>query len=241
MGFFKNLADSISKSLTGRSVGRPADAVDGTANITAATGPHERSSYSQGRFHAVIQAPGIPAFPVEFTKIVSSARWPFAGTVLPCWVSASDPSNYAIDFDSMPTHRDQARQQAEAQAAMMRGEWPDAASPSAGGVPGLGGIFAGGAQVQFVGGSPSDLPPEKLAKLETMLGTDLNGDGIVGASPSSAPPNRPGVQEPAQTGTRESQDDPDDRIRRLSELHELHTKGALTAEEFEIEKRRILG
>ncbi len=185
---------------------------------------------SQGRFHAIISAPGVAAFPVEFTKIVRSSKWPFAGTVLACWVSQSNPQNYFIDFDSMPSHRDQARQQTAAQAAMMRGEAPGGAAGSAAGIAGM---FGGGAQVQFVGGSPADLPPEKLARLEQMLGTDLNGDGVVGA-PAAAPAPQ------ATPGDSATATDAEERLRLLTQLHKLHEAGALTDQEFATEKQRLL-
>ena len=231
VSFFKRLASS----LTGGKVTRPADAVDGQAQITAATGPHEHSVMSQGRFHAIISAPGVAAFPVEFNKIVRSSKWPFAGTVLACWVSQSNPQNYFIDFDSVPSHRDQARQQTAAQAAMMRGEMPGAAGSAAG----IGGMFGGGSQIQFVGGSPSDLPPEKLARLEQMLGTDIDGDGIVGAPAAPAPPHDQAAQH-ASPGVSAAAADADERVRLLTQLHELHKAGALTDQEFANEKQRLL-
>ena len=86
------------------------------------------------------------------------------------------------------------------------------------------------ANVQFIGGSPADLPPEKLAKLEAMLGQDLNGDGMIGGSVAAAVPA--GWAPPTAQ---------DDRLAQLERLASLHRSGALTDEEFAREKSRLLG
>ena len=100
-------------------------------------------------------------------------------------------------------------------------------------------MFGGGSQIQFVGGSPSDLPPEKLARLEQMLGTDIDGDGVVGAPAAPAPPHDQAAQH-ASPGVSATAADADERVRLLTQLHELHKAGALTDQEFANEKQRLL-
>ncbi len=198
-----------------------ADAVQGTARVTAASSPQSRqggSMYKNGTFHFVVEAPGVAAFAVEVNRIQRTRHWPRPGMVLPAWVSASNPQRYEIDFDAVPDWQDAARQQTEAQAALLRGEAPAGAA-----------FMVPGANVQFVGGSPADLPPEKLAKLEQFLGVDLNGDGRVGAPATSAPPPPP----PPPAGG--------DRVAQLERLAALHASGALTDDEFAREKQRLLG
>lgn len=197
-----------------------ADAVQGTARVTAASSPQSQkgsSMYKNGTFHFVLEAPGVAAFAVEVNRIQRTRHWPRPGMVLPAWISASNPQRYEIDFDAVPDWQDAARQQAEAQAAYQRGEAPAA-----------GGFLVSGANVQFVGGSPADLPPEKLAKLEQFLGVDLNGDGKVGA-PAASPAGATGGA-PAP-----------DRLAQLERLAALHASGALTDDEFAREKARLLG
>lgn len=71
----------------------------------------------------------------------------------------------------------------------------------------------GSPQVTIVGGTAADIPPDMRANLEQMLGVDLDGDGTAGSG---------------------------DRLSRLERLAHLHATGALTTEEFEAEKRRLL-
>lgn len=164
------------------------DGVEGQAQIVSSSSPHGSNGHAALKMctiNLVITAPGIPAFSAEHTQLCRTARWPYAGTVLPVTVSRSDPSRYEIDFDAIPDHRETARQRAEQQAAMLRGEAP------ASGVPGAAGMFGAGAQIQFVGGTPADLPPDKRARLEQVLGVDLDGDGVVGAAPPPPPTSPP--------------------------------------------------
>ncbi len=191
--------------------------VVGTARVTSASSPYSSDGgamFMNGVFHFVVEVPGFPAFAVEERRITRTRRWPQPGMVLPARVSRTDPPQYEIDFDAIPNWDDAARQQAEMQAAMMRGE----AAP--GGMP---------ANVQFIGGSPADLPPEKLAKLEAFLGQDLNGDGVIGAPAAAAANWAP----PAAASS-------DDRLAQLERLAHLHASGALTDDEFAREKARLL-
>ena len=90
-------------------------------------------------------------------------------------------------------------------------------------VPGA--LLAGSPQVTIVGGTAADIPPEMRAGLEQMLGTDLDGDGRIGG----------GAPGPAGSAAGS-----DDRLVQLERLAHLHATGALTAAEFDAEKRRIL-
>lgn len=202
----------------------------GTARVTSASSPHSgdgSAMFMNGVFHFVVEVPGVPAFAVEERRITRTRRWPQPGMVLPARVSRTDPPEYEIDFDAIPNWDDAARQQAEMQAAMMRGE----------AVPGAmaGGMLGGMAgNVQFIGGSPADLPPEKLAKLEAFLGQDLNGDGVIGGTPAAAAPAPAGWAPPSVPAA-------DDRLAQLERLARLHASGALTDDEFAREKARLLG
>ena len=122
-------------------------------------------------------------------------------------------------FRSIPDADDSARALAEQQAAAMRGEVPS--GPDSG----LGALGS----IQFVGGTPADLPPDKRAKLETMLGVDLDGDGVIGMADQTAAP--------ATSGQAEA----DDRLEQLERLARLRDSGAVTQSEFDAEKRRLLG
>lgn len=182
--------------------------VAGTAQVVGSSHYSGRGVYENCQLQLVVQAEGIPAYSTTHTQLCPGRKWPHAGTVLPVTISRSDPHKLRIDFDQVPEAHDQLAAAAEAQAAMLRGETPVGGSVTP--------------NVQFVGGSPADLDPDKRAKLEHMLGIDLDGDGVVGAG------------QPVAAGG-------DDRVARLERLAALRQSGALTDAEFEAEKARILG
>jgi Short C-terminal domain len=237
VGLFSRRKDSedASRSTAGAMSGSDGDIVRGTARVVSASSPrgqHGSAMYKSGVFHFVIEAPGIPAFAVEVHKIARTRRWPSPGMTLPVTISRSDPSRYEIDFSEIPNRDDVARDRAAAQAALMRGEAPP-----------RGTIGVSGANVQFIGGSPADLPPDKLAKLESLLGSDLNGDGVVGAPthapPTAAPPTSTGFAPPS--APMPAADVDNERLVQLERLAALHRSGALTNAEFDREKQRLLG
>jgi hypothetical protein len=193
---------------------RPKDGVHGTAQVVAASHYRGDGVYQNCAIQLVVTVEGIAPYSAEVHQLVPGKKWPQPGMTLPVTVSRSDPQQIKIDFDGVPTGAERARLMAEQQAAIMRGESPPT------------GFGMGAPGVQFVGGSPADLPPEKLAALEQMLGMDLDGDGAVGA---------------AQTQSAAPVDDSaDDRLGRLERLAQLRASGALTDAEFAAEKQRIL-
>ncbi len=233
MGFFSRIGRLVG--------GGSGDDLRGWAQVVAASG-YRGDGYLQAcSMNLVIQVEGIPAYSVEHSQLCSRKKWPVPGMTIPVRVDATNPQRFRLDFDAVPDEDEQARRLAEQQAAVLRGEAP---SPAAG----LGFGLAG-ANVQFVGGSPADLPPEKLARLEQFLGTDLDGDGIIGAAASQTPaasaasasatPAEPAGSEPAADAP-EASSDPAERIEHLERLTRLRDAGALSPAEFESEKRRLL-
>jgi len=200
--------------------GDGADDLVGTAQVVAASSYNGDGVFQSCRLNLVIQVEGLAPYSAEHTRLCSHRKWPYPGMVLPVRVRAGNPQSFELDFDAVPDDDEVARRLAEQQAAMLRGQMP------AGGPLGMAGMA--GANIQFVGGSPADLPPEKRARLEQFLGVDLDGDGIVGANPAATTPG-PGAA------------DPGERIEQLERLARLHADGALTDDEFAAEKRRLLG
>ncbi len=98
---------------------RMRDPVEGTAQVVAASAAHSGTS-GTGRFHLVVEAPGVPPTAVEHKQMSPTDRWPYPGMVIPVLVDRADPQRVKIRFDDMTTHRDQARQQAEAIARARR-------------------------------------------------------------------------------------------------------------------------
>jgi hypothetical protein len=154
----------------------------------------------------VVQGEGVAPTAVEFEGLVHRKRWPQPGMTLPVTIDPANPQRVSIEWDEVPDSRDRSRANAEAMAAMMRGE----------GAPAGGGL--GGAQVINLSGG--QLTEEQAAKLR-MLGID------------------PGAVQGAQAPT--PKPEPDDQLARLERLGALRASGVLTEDEFQEQKRRLLG
>ena len=172
--------------------------VRGTAQVTSCSQYQGRAVYSMCRMQLIVQAEGVAPTAVEFEGLVNRKRWPQPGMTLPVTVDAANPQKVSIEWDEVPDSRDRSRANAEAMAAMMRGE-----GAAAGGL--------GGAQVINLSGG--QLTEEQAAKLR-MLGIDPGG--------APAP-------------------EPDDQLAKLERLGALRASGVLTEEEFQDQKRRLLG
>lgn len=192
-----------------------ADAVKGWAQVVSVSQYHE-GTYASCRMQLVIQAEGIPARAAEFEGLVHRRKWPQPGMQLPVLIDRTDPARFAVVWDLVPDGRDRAAATAEALAASLRGEAPP------GGLGALGSI--GSVQVVNLSGRGSaDLSPEQRAKLQA-LGID------------------PGVLDttPVVTPAADAEDETDDDISKLERLAALRDRGALTDEEFEVQKRAVL-
>lgn len=189
--------------------------VDGTAQIVSCNRPGQHGVFSPCTMNIVVSAPGLEAVAIEKTQLMRAAKWPRPGMTLPAKIDPENPAGAEIDFGAIPKGRDAARDAAEQMAAMMNQQ-------------GGGGVFAagvgpmlGGARVQVMGPGAND--PEKIRRAEQALGIDLDGDGQIG-----------GPAAPADVSG-------DDALVQLERLVKLRDAGALTAEEFAEQKRRILG
>ena len=143
--------------------------VRGTAQVTSASQYQGRAIYSMCRMQLIVQAEGVPPTAVEFEGLVHRKRWPQPGMTLPVSLDPADPQNATIEWDEVPDSRDRSRANAEAMAAMMRGE---------------GGGLAGAQVINLAGGQMTE---EQAAKLR-MLGIDP------GAVQGAAAPPKPDDQ-----------------------------------------------
>ena len=175
--------------------------VRGTAQVTSCSQYQGRAVYSMCRMQLVVQAEGVAPTAVEFEGLVHRKRWPQPGMTLPVTVDPANPQSVSIEWDEVPDSRDRSRANAEAMAAMMRGEG------------GAAGGFGGAQVINLSGGQ---LTEEQTAKLR-MLGID------------------PGAAAPAPTP------EPDDQLAKLERLGALRASGVLTEDEFQEQKRRLLG
>ena len=149
--------------------------IRGTAQVTSCSQYQGRSIYSMCRMQLIVQGEGVAPTAVEFEGLVHRKRWPQPGMTLPVTVDAANPQNVSIEWDEVPDSRDRSRANAEAMAAMMRGEGAA-----------VGGL--GGAQVINLSGG--QLTEEQAAKLR-MLGID---PGAVQGAAAPAPKPEPDDQ-----------------------------------------------
>ena len=70
----------------------------------------------------VVQGEGVALTAVEFEGLVHRKRWPQPGMTLPVTVDPANPQSVSIEWDEVPDSRDRSRANAEAMAAMMRGD-----------------------------------------------------------------------------------------------------------------------
>jgi hypothetical protein len=151
------------------------DGVRGTAQVTSCSQYQGRGVYSMCRMQLIVQAEGLAPTAVEFEGLVHRKRWPQPGMTLPVTVDAANPQKVSIEWDEVPDSRDRSRANAEAMAAMMRGEG------------GAAGGFGGAQVINLSGGQ---LTEEQAAKLR-MLGLD---PGTVQGAAAPAPEPDPDDQ-----------------------------------------------
>jgi hypothetical protein len=177
MGFFDDLADGLGGLFFDAKI---EDGVRGTAQVVAASGYYGRALYQNCHLEVVVEAPGIPATAASVDAMVSKNNWPHPGQVLPALIEKADPREVQILWDELPNTLDTAKAQAEALAAVKRGETPVPAAsvPGAVATP-----FGAGTTVKVVG-DISKVTPEQREKLKS-LGIDLDALlGQQGAQPS---------------------------------------------------------
>lgn len=199
--------------------------IEGTAQIVAASGMPEAGTVMQRcNLHLVVSVPGREPYPVETSDIVRAKKWPVIGTHVPVTVDGRKPERVEIDWDRVPTRDELARQQSQ---QIAQGGFPGVVVQGAPGQP----------------GAPVD--PEQL--LDSLgLGALLDGAGgdgptvmIDGQVVAGDPGKVADAVQRARAGS--AADAGDDRIAALERLVALRDAGALTPEEFEAEKARVLG
>ena len=202
---------------------RMKEPVRGTAQVVSATAHRGDSSWQDIRMTLTVRAEGVPSTPVEHSCICRADRWPSPGDVLPVTVDARRPERLKVEWDEVESARDRAWSTASALAAEERsGGSPDAQAAAAAGVDieALQRAFPGATiEVQSHSVDATDQPDvarQVLAALQSA------GAVQAGARPA------------------DSEDEAAERIANLERLAKLRDSGALTAEEFEAEKARIL-
>jgi hypothetical protein len=200
--------------------------IRGSAQIVSATAHDGHATSQNCRMDLVVQAEGVPAYSTSHHCMAKARKWPQPGMTLPVTIERDDPSRLRIEWDEVPNHDEVGAQQADQMAAMLRGE-----QPTGGTAPGaqvLGGANINVGAQQFDASNP--LHKQALDQAEAATGMDLDGDGkVAGRGAAAATPGQP-------------QEDPnEERIEQLERLVKLRDSGALSATEFEQQKKQILG
>src|SRR3954463_6578637 len=196
---------------------RMRDPVRGQAQIVSCSMNRGDGVWQNCHLQLVVQGAGVPATSAEHNELIHRNKWPSPGMAVPITIDRSNPQKFKIEWDEVQDSRSRGAANADAMAAMMRGEVPQ-------------GGFGG--NVQVINASvrdPRTLSDEQRAKLK-MLGVDVDQ---LAAQQGFGPA-------PPQEAAASSDDDVDDQLARLAKLGQLRDSGVLTPEEFERQKRRIL-
>jgi hypothetical protein len=215
---------------------RITDPVEGSMHIVGCTALDPREMRAPCHITYVIQAAGIPAFSGDQVFELWSRQWPNPGDDLPVVFDRAKPDRIQIQFDQLPTHADSARMHAEQLAEQLRaGGTAGAGQP---GAPIATGPFAGWPAPTtitpiVIGSADPARISDAIARAEQALGMDLNGDGVIGGPAAPPPAQAPPPPAPPPAA--------DDTISRLERLAKLRDTGVITPDEFEGQKRKILG
>jgi hypothetical protein len=126
---------------------RMKDPVRGQAQIVSCSMNRGDGVWQNCHLNLVVQGEGVPATSVEHNELIHRNKWPSPGMVLPITIDRSNPQKFKIEWDEVQDSRSRAAANADAMAAMMRGETPPGAGPM--------GAF-GGANIQVINASGTD-------------------------------------------------------------------------------------
>jgi len=205
------------------------DPVLGEGRVLRLDTPYQRGRSMSCRFWLELNAPGIDGERVDVKSSMPSRKWPDIGQVLPVTIDRSDPTRVDIRWAEVPDVVDIAWQLATAIAdGVNAGEveslpaYPAAAQEIIRRYPGL----APGGPIEV------DLPADVagLGDLRTLLQSEA-----VPAAPLVAPT----TATPSLASG--SASDGERRLKALETLADLRDQGVFTPQQFENEKRMLLG
>jgi hypothetical protein len=214
--------------------GRMKDPVEGTATVVGYSERHEQKGDRVVlNAQVIVEANGMASATVDAKPEVPQSWMPVkTGTTWPVLVDRSNPSRLKFLWDRVPGSAGAPRAAPVAPAAP---------------VVQSGQSFALPPQIQVMGGS-MEQAKQAIDMAEQAMGMDLDGDGKIAggaAAPTAGwagltgwsaigtptPGAAPGPAEPAS----------DDPVSKLERLAKLLDEGTITREEFDAEKKKILG
>ncbi len=190
------------------------DPVTGTARVVDNDGMHSIPGQAiHCPLDLMIEAEGMPAYMVHITARPKTGKWPEINQVLPVVLDRSNPTRVEIIWDQIPSLRDrvQMRTAARLEAARLATAGGSASAAPTG------------------DGSPQELMRQALADpaafAETMRARGNASAHLPGGAQVAGAPGP-------------STADPVDRIAKLADLRD---RGAVSEDEFQAQKKRILG
>lgn len=230
--------------------GRP-----GTGTIIAMSALQPGASSQNCAMTLQIQVEGMAPYEVEDQWMVNSKSTLGFGIAVPVKVDTGNPQKVAIDWNAA---QDQHAASTAARRAALAAQGPAGAAGVVNPLAAGAGFGAGGA---FAGGSPAEPAvdlrndPELRAKVEKVLGRtltpgtterlDFTSDPQLGAQVMQViAQHQAEVQMRSLAGqqvTAPQTSSADDAIAKLERLDALRQSGALSQEEFDAQKRKLLG
>jgi hypothetical protein len=207
--------------------GRMKDPVEGTATVVGYSERHEQKGDRVVlNAQVIVEASGMASATVDAKPEIPASWMPVkTGTTWPVQVDRTNPSRLKFLWDRVQPPAGGATAPAAPMAALQGFSLPP--------------------QVQVFGGTMEDAK-QAIELAEETMGMDLDGDGKV-AGGRAAPTagwagltgwSAMGVPTPAASPAQPASDDPVSKLERLAKLLD---DGAITREEFDAQKKKILG
>lgn len=235
--------------------GRP-----GSATIIAMSMPDAGASTQNIAMTLQVQVEGLAPYEVEDQWMVNRKHTLGFGMSLPVKVDADNPQKVAIDWDAAD---DQQSQETAARRAALASQGPVAgtgiADPlvGAGAMSGMGAMAGLGAMAgAFDGGSPAEPvldmrnDPELRAKIEKVIGRELTpgtserldftSDPQMGAQVMQVIAQHQAELQMRSLSPQPTGSSADDAIAQIERLDALRQSGALSQEEFDQQKKKLL-
>lgn len=195
------------------------DPVRGTLQVTASSYPPNDAMSANYNINGIVSGDGIVPTAVQHSGIARTKKWPQNGQVLPVTVDRADPTRIRIEWDEVEDSWKRAQDTAAEMAEWMRA---GKANPDANGA-----LSAAAASAA--------IPPQAMDILNK-LGIDpssanvqvMPGETVSFGMPQGAFGMTPQAHE----------EDPAERLRKLQELK---AGGLITDEEYEAQRKRVIG
>jgi Short C-terminal domain len=243
------------------------DPISGIAQVVGCDAAPTAALGMPCRVQLVVQGAGIAPFSVDQTVEPPAGKWPTQGQSLPVTFDRNHTDRLRVEWDQIGAGATAAPASTPTAPTAPTPAMPDVGLTT----PPVTttttstviGTSVGGAPMQYqqFGGAMPDQAKEAIARAEKMMNMDLDGDGTVAGAPAGPGQHmdlgklmaqaqqqmaafQQGGLAAMQTGAippPAAAPAQKDTIAQLEELAALRDRGALTDDEFEAQKKKILG